>query len=100
MRILSIGFGALLLLTGAVLAQTSMSFKLSEHVFNAGGRPYGGTVATSASFKISLDAIGEGLLGTALSSASFNIDSGFGSAYPPPLEVSGLLFTDKVTLDI
>ncbi len=90
---------AALLSSGLVLAQTSTSFKLSEHVFNAGGHPAGGTVPTSANFKISLDAIGEGLLGTALSSASFNIDGGFGSAYPPPSEVSGLRFTDKATLE-
>ena len=90
---------AALLSSGFVLAQTSTSFKLSEHAFNAGGHPDGGTVATSANFKVSLDAIGEAVLGTALSSGSFNIDSGFGSAYPPPSEVSDLLFTDKVTLE-
>ncbi len=87
-----------LLLAGTALAQESPSFKLKEHVFNAGGHPEAGAVLTSASFKISLDAIGEDVTGSSLSSASFHMDGGFGTAYPPPGEVTGLRFTDKTTL--
>ena len=54
---------------------------------------------TSASFKVSLDSVGEGLLGAAPSSSSFEIASGFGAAYPPPGEVGGLRFLDKTTLE-
>ena len=88
-----------LILAGTALAQENASFKLGEHVFNSGGHPAGGTVPTSASFKISLDAIGDSLSPGPLSSASFDMDGGFGSTYPPPGEVSGLRFTDKVTLE-
>ena len=80
------------------LAQQSASCKLEEHVFNAGGHPEAGAVLTSASFKISEDALGEDVTGTSLSSASFHMDGGFGTAYPPPGEVTFLRFTDQTTL--
>ncbi len=83
----------LILLLGAplpALGQSSASFQLDEHVLNAGGRPAGGTVSTSVSFTMSLDSIGDGLAGRALSSASFRMDGGFAAAYPPPGEVLGL----------
>ena len=48
-----------LLLVLPVYAQESASFKLTEHVFNAGGNPADGAVLASASFRIKLDAIGE-----------------------------------------
>jgi hypothetical protein len=79
-------------------AQQSPSFRLDEHVFNEGGHPASGTVLTSASFTISLDAIGEAATGTGLSSASFRMDGSFGAAYPPPGEVTGLRLTDHQTL--
>jgi hypothetical protein len=77
---------------GLVAAQESTSYKLEEHVYNAGGRPVGGQVATSMSFRTTLDALGEGLVGRNLSSASFRLDSGFVPAYLPPGEVSNLIF--------
>lgn len=81
------------------MAQESASFKLKEHVLNAGGHPEAGTVVASASFEVSLDAIGEGAVSPGLGSASFNMGGGFLSAYPPPEEITGLIFTDKVTLE-
>ena len=100
MWIRAIGAGALvLLLSGTALAQTSTSFKLEEHVFNAGGNPAAGMVPTSASFQITLDAIGDGMAATGLSSASFQLDGGFVTGYPPPGEVLGLRFTDLTTLE-
>jgi hypothetical protein len=78
--------------------QESASYRLEEHVLNAGGRPADGVEATSASYRVSLDAIGQGVLGRDLGSASYRMDGGFVSAYPPPGEVTGLFLTDAVTL--
>jgi hypothetical protein len=86
------------LAAGHVLGQTSASFELSEHVFNAGGHPEDGTVMNSASFQVTLDAIGDAVVGTGAASASFQIGSGWVGGYPPPGECSGLRFTDAVTL--
>jgi hypothetical protein len=79
-------------------AQESHSFKLEEHVFNAGGHPAGGVTMSSASFRASLDAIGEGVAGGGLSGPSFHMSAGFVPAYPPPGEVLGLYFDDVDTL--
>lgn len=79
-------------------AQTSASYKLTEHAFNAGGHPQDGTVLSSSSYRVRLDAIGDGVLGNALSSASFRMDGGFVGCYPPPGEVEGLRFADLETL--
>jgi hypothetical protein len=88
-----------LLVAGTVMAQTSASYKLGEHVFNAGGHPEVGTVMASASYRVSLDSIGDGLAGPGLSSASYRVDGGFGLSYPPPGEVLGLRFTDSQTME-
>jgi hypothetical protein len=78
--------------------QQSASYALEEHVLNAGGRPRNGIALASTSFRVSLDAIGEGVNLAGLSSASFQLDAGFGVAYPPPGEVGGLRFSDHQTL--
>jgi hypothetical protein len=75
------------------LAQTSASYHLNEHIFNAGGQPANGTVSTSASFHLKLDAIGDAAVVSAMTSASFHSSGGFVGDYPPPGEVSGLTFT-------
>jgi len=75
-----------------VTAQVGANYKIEEHTFNAGGRPEGGATASSANYNISLDAIGDGVVGRGLSGASFGMDGGFVSAYPPPGEVQGLVF--------
>ena len=82
--------------TVSASAQTSASYKLEESVFNAGGNP--SPELKSASFKITLDAIGEGVAATGLSSVSYQSDAGFPPYYPPPGEVSGPRFTSKTTL--
>jgi hypothetical protein len=88
-----------LLIAGTALGQTSTNFKLEEHVFNSGGHPTAGQVPTSTNFKISIDSIGEGIIGQGLASTSFDIDACFLSAYPPPGEVLNLRFpTDTQTL--
>jgi len=79
-------------------AQESASFKLKEHAFNAGGHPNQGTVFESASFRVSLDAVGDAVHGPTLSSSSFRVDGGFVAAYPPPGEVSELVFSAPTEL--
>lgn len=90
---------AVLALGGTAAAQQSASFKLEEHAFNAGGDPSGGTVPASTGFRISLDAVGEAAAAGSPASASFRMDAGFGSSYPPPDEVAGLRFADAQTLE-
>jgi hypothetical protein len=55
-------------------------------------------VPASASRRITLDAIGEGVVSGTSSSASFLMEGGFVSPYPPPGEVNKLLFASKITL--
>ncbi len=98
MRQVVVQAGLLLLALGTASAQQSTSFTLEEHVFNAGGHPQAGAILTSASFQITLAAIGDNLVATGLSSASFQLDGGFVTGYPPPGEVLGLRFTDATTL--
>ena len=97
-RLAGVLAGLMLLALASASAQQSVSFQLEEHVFNAGGNPDGGVILTSANFQITLDSIGEGVAMTGLSSASFQMEGSFGSAYPPPGEVSVMRFLDNLTL--
>ena len=87
-----------LLLAFPAFAQESASYKLSEHVFNAGGHPADGVVLASATYHVTLDAIGDSVVGRDLTSTSYSMDGGFIPGYPPPGEVLGLHFTDVETL--
>jgi hypothetical protein len=78
--------------------QSSADFHLDEHVFNAGGHPEAGVALTSTSYRVSLDSLGEGLVGQGLSSDSYGMEGSFGGAYLPPGEVENLRFADAVTL--
>jgi hypothetical protein len=89
---------ASLALPAAALAQTSASYKLKEYTFNNGGDPANGSFASSVSYRIKLDAIGDAIVTTGLSSASQHMDGGFVGDYPPPGEVKGDVFTNKTTL--
>ena len=89
---------ALLLLAGPAWAQQSASFKLREHVFNAGGIPAEGTILSSPSYRITLGAVGESLSSRGLASASFHLEEGFVSAYPPPGEAQNLMFDTATTM--
>jgi hypothetical protein len=84
---------------GVTGAQTSASYRLEQRVFNAGGRPADGVIATSAGFRITLDSLGEPLLQSGASSASFSMTGGFLPAYMPPGEAMNVRFVDKSTLD-
>lgn len=90
--------GAALIAALPAAAQESASYRLTEHVFNAGGHPSDGVVFASASYRVTLDAIGEGVLGRGLSSGSYRMEAGFVPVYPPPGEATGLLFSDRTTL--
>jgi hypothetical protein len=79
-------------------AQTSASFRLTESGFNAGGDPFQGVVLSSASFRLTIDSIGEGFLGASLASAGYRADVGFVAAYPPPGEVQNLRFTSHTRM--
>lgn len=83
---------------GVALAQTSASHRLTESVFNGGGDPWNGASGASASHRVKLDAVGDGLIAVGLSSASFHMDGGFVDVYPPPGEVAHALFSSKTTL--
>jgi hypothetical protein len=89
-------FGLLIALPA--LAQQSTNFGLTESVFNAGGHPKDGIVLASTGFRLTLDAVGEGVARPALSSPSFRMDGGFPASFPPPGEVLGLGFSDPSTL--
>lgn len=80
------------------LSQQSASFDLGERTLNAGGNPQDGAILTSASYRISLDAIGDPVAIVGLSSSSYQIDAGLVVAYPPPGEVLDLRFTSNTTL--
>lgn len=83
----SIFFAALVVpaLCGTVEAQTSASFKVTDHTVNAGGHPLDAIRPASASFRISHGAIGDAA-------------GGFVVRYAPPGEVRGLQFLDKINL--
>ena len=93
-------FTALLLVApcGSVSAQTSASFKLTEQAVNAGGHPLDASRPASASFRVSLGAIGDASVRNVLSSASYRGDGGFIGRYAPPGEVQGVRFLDKTNL--
>ena len=92
--------GGLLLaaLNGHVEAQTSASFKVTEHTINAGGHPQDAIRPVSASFRVSFGAIGGAAARSTLSSASYAGNGGFVARYAPPGEVQGLRFVDKINL--
>jgi hypothetical protein len=90
---LALGLAAL-----PAFAQSSASYKLEEHVINAGGHPFDGGFMASANYRVRLDSIGEALVGSGFTSASYRLDASFGSAYLPPGEVLQVWFSDHVTL--
>jgi hypothetical protein len=90
---LALLFGLLVALPA--YAQESASFSLTEQSFNAAGNPSDGIVLGSASYRITLDAIGDSVQGGKLVSASFRLDGGFVGSFPPPEEVHDLRFIDK-----
>ena len=68
-------------------------------MLNAGGHPRDGTILASANYRISLDAVGDSIAGIALGSASFQMDGGLVTQFPPPGEIRAMRFADKQTLE-
>ena len=84
---------------GAVLAQESPNFTLTEHTFNAGGSTPGGTMLASPNYQITFGSLGDAAaVNFVLNSPSFQMDGGFVASFPPADEVAGLRFTDGQTL--
>lgn len=83
-----------LLLVVPILAQQSPNYQLSDHTFNVGGH----TQLLSTSYQLTFVSIGDGTVGSGLSSTSYWMEGSFGAAYPPPGEVRGLRFSDAETL--
>jgi len=84
---------------GSARAQTSASYDMKAHVVNEGGHPAQGAVLTSGGFRMTLDAVGQGLFATAMGSASFSMGVGFVAPYPAPGEVAGVrVLADRKTL--
>ena len=73
-------------------AQEGARFHLREHARNAGGSPVGGTVLTSARFRLNPSAIGDAAVQHALAGGRFRGDGGFAATYPAPGEVLGIRF--------
>ncbi len=85
-------------LSVAAESPASESFLIEGGTLNAGGRPENGQGASSASFRLTIDAIAGPAAHATMSSASFSADGGFASSFPPAGEVEGLRFGDAVTL--
>ena len=79
-----------------VYAQQSANYKIEQGTFNNGGNP--SPELTSTSYKVTLDAVGDGVAATGMTSASNKIDSGLPSDYRPPGEVLNLLFSNQTAL--
>jgi len=73
-------------------AQQSASFQLEGSTLNEGGRPANGVIAQSASFQITLDAVGETVPTFESLSTSFGLSGGIVGAYAPPSEVETMAF--------
>ncbi len=91
-------FSLMVPLAPVAMAQEGGSYKIEESVCNAADHPARGVVLSLSSLPVRLDALGAGVLGTKLQSASFRLDAGFAAAYPPPGEVLGLRFANPGTL--
>jgi hypothetical protein len=88
-----VAVGIFLIFVPVGLAQTSTNYQIEQGTFNNGGNP--APELTSPDFRLTLDAIGDGLAATGLFSGSYGMDSGFPPAYVPPGEVLNLRFTSK-----
>lgn len=85
-----------ILLAAGLAAQYSASYQIEQGTFNSGGNP--SPILTSTSYQMTLDAIGDGINATGLTSSSYGMDAGFPPDYRPPGEVLNLRFSDKTHL--
>ena len=82
-----------------VPGQSSAGYTVESGTFNAAGRPGEQTAPASASYRITMDSLGEGVIRTGLESASYRQSAGVTASCRPPGEIRRLNFQDKVTLD-
>jgi hypothetical protein len=102
MKAARLAAGSVLLLTVSVTlvaAQVSTNYRLEEYALNCGGDPHNGSVPASPSWQISQHALGDGVGYANVASPSFSIEGGFVSRYPPPGEVTGLVFVTADDLE-
>ena len=79
---LAAGLAACCLVSGLLSdVVAGASLEVAESTFNAGGNPVAGVVPASPSFRITLDALGDSVAGTAMSSDSYGIEGGMLSAF-------------------
>ena len=82
----------------AASAQQSASYRIREATFNAGGHPSNQGIPLSASWQITIDAIGDGTMSAELASGSFGLSGGLVAGWVPPGEVEGLDFISPTVL--
>jgi hypothetical protein len=89
-----------LLLAAPFLGHNTLpaTYKLEGSVFNAGGHPAQGTMLTSGSYRMTLDALGDATGAVSLASDAWRMDASLVTTYRPPGEVLNLRFEDAVTL--
>jgi hypothetical protein len=86
-------------LAGNTLAQTSATYTQKERALNQAGHPTGGIVLVSPGFRITLDAVGDGLGSAELTSPSYGMSGGIVASNRPPGEVRGLrVLSDRSTM--
>ena len=88
------GLATCFLTSGALcqVAAEGSPVEVSEFTFNAAGHPVGGVVPTSAEFRITMDALGDGVAGNEMSSSSYRVTGGLPNAFPPPGAVENVRF--------
>jgi len=87
------------ILAGSSQAQSSASYELSEANLNFGGRPGTATgPGMSASYELSLDALGGGPNGSGSSSASYALHAGFVAPLGPPGNASDFYWTSHTDM--
>jgi hypothetical protein len=79
-------------------AQQSTSYTLEEHTLNSGGSPAAGVSLSSASYQLTLSALGDTVAALGMASVNYQAGAGFTAPYPPPGEVLNLLYADTSTL--
>ena len=85
-----------ILLAAGLTAQSSANYQIEQGTFNSGGNP--SPILTSTSYQVTLDAIGDGINATGLTSTSYGTDAGFPPDYRPAGEVLNLRFPNATTL--
>jgi hypothetical protein len=99
MKIMTIRCALVLaLLAPPAFAQQSPNYKVENGTINDGGHPEQSAVLAGATYRVSLDAIGNLTSSPSLGSASFHLANGFVQLYTPPGEVLNQRFTSNANM--